>query len=63
MGRVHDMIFKPKGIIAAMVTPFDEREELNEEAVRDIIRYLVKGGVHEIFVSGSQGVYDKLPVF
>lgn len=57
MERVHDMTFKPKGIIAAMVTPFNEREELNEDAVREIIRHLLKGGVHGIFVSGSQGEF------
>jgi len=57
MERVYDMSFEPKGIIAAMVTPFNEREELDEEAVREVIRHLLKGGVHGIFVSGSQGEF------
>jgi len=51
------MRFEPKGIIAAMVTPFNEREELDEDAVREIVRHLLKGGVHGIFVSGSQGEF------
>lgn len=44
-----------KGIIPAVVTPFKENQELNEEGFRKIINYLIEGGVHGLFVCGSQG--------
>lgn len=51
------MVFKPHGIIPPMITPFDEREELNVEGVREIVRFLIENGVHGIFPSGSQGEF------
>jgi len=50
-------MFTPKGIIPAMVTPFNRDESLNEEALRQLTRYLVAGGVHGLFAVGSQGEF------
>lgn len=47
----------PKGIIPAMVTPFDKYNELDEDGIRRIINHILKGGVHGIFVSGGQGEF------
>ncbi len=47
----------PKGIIPAMVTPFRKDESLNEEALRQLARFLIAGGVHGLFVVGSQGEF------
>lgn len=49
-----------KGIITAVVTPFDEDENINEDAFRTIIRYLVGQGVHGLFPVGSQGEFFSL---
>lgn len=47
----------PKGIIPAMVTPFDRRGEIDVNGVGRVVNYLLDGGVHGIFVSGSQGEF------
>jgi 4-hydroxy-tetrahydrodipicolinate synthase len=49
-----------KGIIPAMVTPFDQEEALNEEALRQLVNYLIEGGVHGLFPIGSQGEFYAL---
>jgi len=43
------------GIIPALVTPMNDDESLNEKGLKAIIDHVIKGGVHGIFVSGSQG--------
>lgn len=50
-------MFQPKGIVPAMVTPFNRDESLNEQALRDLTRHLLAGGVHGLFVVGSQGEF------
>jgi len=54
------MSFTPKGIIPAMVTPFDEQGKINEAALRKLIDYLIEGGVHGLFPVGSQGEFYAL---
>jgi 4-hydroxy-tetrahydrodipicolinate synthase len=49
-----------KGIIPAMVTPLDEKEELNEAALRRLVNHLIEGGVHGLFPVGSQGEFYAL---
>ncbi len=49
-----------KGIIPAMVTPFDADENLNEAALRQLVNHLVNGGVHGLFPTGSQGEFYAL---
>ena len=45
-----------EGIIPPLVTPFDEREEPDEQAHRAEVRYLIeKAGVHGLAVGGSTG--------
>ena len=53
-------MFKPKGIIPAMVTPMDRSEALNLSALRQLTNYLIEGGVHGLFPVGSQGEYYAL---
>lgn len=48
------------GIIAAVVTPFDENEEIHEEAFRRVVEHLIQGGVHGLFPVGSQGEFFAL---
>ena len=48
-------MFKPFGIIPALVTPLDENGRLMEDALRKVIDYTIAGGVHGVFVLGSTG--------
>ena len=44
---------KLKGVIVPVITPFNQDESLNEDGLRQIIDYLIAGGVHGIFPCGS----------
>lgn len=44
-----------EGIIPPLVTPFQSDESLDEDALRRVIRYVLSGGVHGIFIAGSTG--------
>ncbi|RMF90652.1 MAG: dihydrodipicolinate synthase family protein [Nitrospinota bacterium] len=44
-----------RGIIPPMTTPFDEKGEVDEEAFREEVRYLLAAGVHGLAVGGSTG--------
>lgn len=48
-------MLKFEGIIPPMVTPFKEDEELDEEALRGEVGYLLDAGVHGLTVCGSTG--------
>jgi len=54
------MEFRPKGVVAALVTPFTDRDEVNEEALRQLVDHLVVNGVHGVFGVGSQGEFYAL---
>ena len=49
--------FVPKGIIPAMITPFTADDKINEKSLRKLTSYLIAGGVHGLFVVGSQGEF------
>jgi 4-hydroxy-tetrahydrodipicolinate synthase len=44
-----------RGVITAMITPFDEAGGLDEEAARGLARHLVEHGSHGLVVSGTTG--------
>ena len=46
---------KVEGIIPALATPMNDDESINENGLKEIINFVIEGGVHGIFVSGSQG--------
>jgi dihydrodipicolinate synthase/N-acetylneuraminate lyase len=46
---------KIQGVFTALVTPFTTKGELNEETLRDLIRFQVKTGVHGLFILGTTG--------
>ncbi len=50
-------MFKPEGIIPAMVTPVTTRDEINGTALRKLTNHLIAGGVHGLFAIGSQGEF------
>ena len=51
------MEFEVKGIIPAMVTPFNKRGKINKGVLRDLTNHLIKGGVHGLFPIGSTGEF------
>ncbi|MBD3183891.1 4-hydroxy-tetrahydrodipicolinate synthase [Candidatus Poribacteria bacterium] len=44
-----------KGIYPALVTPMNSDESINEEGLKKIIEHVINGGVHGLFILGSQG--------
>lgn len=49
-----------EGIIPAMVTPFQDDEELNETALREMVGRFVDAGVHGLFCLGTNGEFFSL---
>lgn len=49
--------FKPKGIIPAVITPLTNDGKFNEKAMRRLLKYLIEGGVHGLFVVGTTGEF------
>lgn len=47
----------PEGVIAAMLTPFDENGRVNEPEVRKLVNFLIDKGVSGIFPVSSCGEY------
>ena len=50
-----DSLHPLRGIITAMVTPLDEKNNLDEKGLERLIEHLIGGGVHGIFVLGTTG--------
>lgn len=48
-------MFKPQGVVPALVTPLDRDGELLEDGLRGLLDYVIEGGVHGVFVLGSSG--------
>lgn len=49
-----------KGIITAMVTPFKEDESLDLESAKKMSDWLIKKGVHGLFIAGTNGEFHLL---
>ncbi len=48
------------GVIAAIVTPFDARDRLDEAALRRLTRYVIDGGADGIMTAGGTGEFPHL---
>lgn len=44
-----------RGVIPALLTPFDREENLNEEALRKLVNRLLDEGAHGLYLTGSTG--------
>lgn len=53
-------MFKPYGIVPAMITPLQNSERVNEKALRRLIDFLIDGGIHGIFAAGTTGEFYAL---
>jgi 4-hydroxy-tetrahydrodipicolinate synthase len=45
------------GAIVALLTPMTETEELNEAGLRALVRHVMNGGVHGLYVNGTTGEF------
>ena len=43
------------GVIPPLITPVDERENVDEDGLRALIERCIQGGLHGIFIAGSNG--------
>ena len=59
LGRGNKMI-EIKGIIPAVITPFDDNQMISELATRKHIENLIEKGVHGIFILGTNGEFHVL---
>lgn len=50
------------GVISTIVTPFNDDDTVNEEMLRNEVRYLLKSGIHGICACGSTGEGQTLSV-
>ncbi len=50
-------VFKPYGIIPAVITPITAEGKFNEKAMRKLVNYLIDGGIHGLFVVGTTGEF------
>ncbi|WP_130861073.1 dihydrodipicolinate synthase family protein [Bacilliculturomica massiliensis] len=46
---------KYHGVIPPIITPIDEKENVDEDGFRRLIDYCIEGGLHGIFVAGTNG--------
>jgi len=46
-----------KGVIPPIITPVDKNENVDEKGLERVIDYVLDGGVHGIFVMGSNGEF------
>lgn len=46
-----------KGVIPPIITPVDDDENVDEQGLKNVIDYVLDGGVHGIFVLGSNGEF------
>ena len=54
------MVFKPTGVITALITPTNALGNLKEEATRKLLRYVIEGGVHGLFPLSTNGEFYAL---
>jgi 4-hydroxy-tetrahydrodipicolinate synthase len=47
--------FSLRGVIVPLVTPFDERNQVDHAALRQVVDFVISKGVHALMVAGSTG--------
>ena len=51
-------MYKFKGMIAAMPTPFNTDETVNFDGFKNVLNHLVDNGMHGVLIGGSTGEYS-----
>ena len=49
--------FSPQGIFVALITPFDKKGRLDEEGLRELVRFVVEKGVSGVVPCGTTGEF------
>ena len=49
-----------KGVIVPIVTPFTTEEKVDVNSLKNLVRYLIDGGVHGICAAGTSGEFSAL---
>ncbi len=52
--------FSLRGVITALVTPFDQRDRLDEEALERLVEFQIQSGVHGLNPCGTTGEHPLL---
>ena len=52
--------FKIRGVITALVTPFDDQGRVDEDALRRLVEYQIRAGVHGLNPCGTTGEHALL---
>ena len=48
-------IAKMKGVIPAMISAFDEKENIDEKGMRECVQHLISKKVNGLYITGSTG--------
>jgi len=49
-----------KGVYPAMATPLTPEEKIDNDSLRNLVKYLIKGGIHGIVALGSTGEFPAM---
>ncbi len=49
--------WNPHGILPAVITPLTPEGKFHEKAMRQLVDYLIDGGVHGLFITGTTGEF------
>ncbi len=56
------MMNRMEGIVVPLLTPVNEREEINYEQLKNLTDYVIRGGVNGIFVNGTTGEFARFSI-
>lgn len=50
------------GVVVPIVTPINSDETVDEEGLKNLVQYILEGGVHGIFVMGTTGEFPRFTI-
>lgn len=51
-----------RGVFVPIMTPFNKNESINEDSLRNLVKFLIKNGVHGLIPTGSTGEFPHLNI-
>lgn len=55
-------MIKPSGVITAIITPFSEKQQVDEKGIESVVEHVLSGGVDGLFILGTTGMGPTLSV-
>ncbi|RPI28615.1 MAG: 4-hydroxy-tetrahydrodipicolinate synthase [Acidobacteria bacterium] len=46
-----------RGVVPPVITPVDAQDRVDEQALRNVVEHVIRGGVHGVFVLGTTGEF------